>query len=91
MLPFIKKKKKKMSNPVGRKDNFLAKARKLLILPTSLDIFDIRQRYIRILFISEVLFYFFKFRKFYRSRIRLKIFLIPVNMTSNVTTLHKST
>ena len=29
-----------MSNSVGRNDNFLAKARKLSILPTSLDIFD---------------------------------------------------
>ena len=27
---------------VGRNDDFLAKAKKLLILPTSLDIFDIR-------------------------------------------------
>ena len=31
----------KISNVVGRNDNFLAKARKLSILPTSLDIFDI--------------------------------------------------
>ena len=38
----------KISNSVGRNDNFLAKARKLSILPTSLDIFDIRQHYIRI-------------------------------------------
>ena len=43
----------KMSNSVGRKDNFLAKAKKLSILPTSLDIFDIRQHYIRILYISR--------------------------------------
>ena len=36
-----------MSNSVGRNDNFLAKARKLSIRPTSLDIFDrpIRQHY----------------------------------------------
>ena len=38
-----------MSNSVGINDNFLAKARKLSILPTSLDIFDLRQHYIRIL------------------------------------------
>ena len=31
----------KISNSVGRNDNFLAKARKLLIVPTSLDILDI--------------------------------------------------
>ena len=33
---------KKISNLVGRNDNFLAKARKLSILPTLLDIFDMR-------------------------------------------------
>ena len=43
---------KKKSNSIGRNDNFLAKTRKLSILPTSLDIFDIRQHYIRILYIS---------------------------------------
>ena len=32
-----------MSNSVGRIDNFRAKARKLSILPTEFDIFDIRQ------------------------------------------------
>ena len=32
-----------MSNSVGRNDNFLAKARKLSVLPTSLEFFDIRQ------------------------------------------------
>ena len=37
----------KISSSVGRNDNFLAKARKLSILPTSLDIFDIRQHYVR--------------------------------------------
>ena len=42
-----------MSNSVGSNDNFLAKARKLSILPTSLDIFDIRQHYMRILNISR--------------------------------------
>ena len=38
----------KISNSVGRNDDFLAKARKLHVstLPTSLDIFDIWQRYI---------------------------------------------
>ena len=44
-------KKKKKSNSVGRNDNFLAKARKLSVLPTSLDNFDIRQCCIRILYI----------------------------------------
>ena len=41
----------KISNSVERNDNFLAKARKLSILSTSLNIFDIRQHYIRILYI----------------------------------------
>ena len=44
----------KISNSVERNDNFLAKARKLSILSTSLDIFDIRQHYIRILYIFYV-------------------------------------
>ena len=35
-------------------DNFLAKARKLSILSTSLDIFDIRQHYVRILYITRL-------------------------------------
>ena len=39
-----------MSNEVARNDNFLPKARNLSILPTSLDIFDTRQHYIRILY-----------------------------------------
>ena len=39
-----------MSNSVGMNDNFFAKARKLSILPTSLDIFDIRQHYIHVLY-----------------------------------------
>ena len=45
----------KFIHSVGRNDNFLAKARKLSILPTSLDIFDIRQYYrpIRILYIHH--------------------------------------
>ena len=42
-----------MSNSVGRNDNFLAKPRKLSNLPTSLDVFDIRQHYIRILYIYD--------------------------------------
>ena len=41
-----------MSNSVGRNDNFLAEARILSILPTSLDIFGIRQHYVRILYVS---------------------------------------
>ena len=41
----------KMSNSVGRNDNFLTKARKLSILPTLLDIFDIRQHYVHILYL----------------------------------------
>ena len=40
----------KYLNEIGRDDNFLAKTRKLSILPTSLDIFDIRQHYVRILY-----------------------------------------
>ena len=42
----------KISNSVGRNDNFLTKARKLSILQTSLDIFDIRQHYVRILYVA---------------------------------------
>ena len=45
----------KIPNSVGRNDNFLARARKLSILPTSLDIFDIRQKHIRILYINKFL------------------------------------
>ena len=41
----------KISNKVGRIDNFLAKARKLSILPTLLDIFDERQHYKSFLFV----------------------------------------
>ena len=44
-----------MSNSVGRNDNFLAKAQKLSLLQTSLDIFDKRQHYLRILYLSYVL------------------------------------
>ena len=40
-----------MSNSVGRNDNFLAKTRQLSIFPTSLDIFDVRQHYLHILYI----------------------------------------
>ena len=39
----------------GRIDNFRALARKLTILLTELDVFDIRQHYIRILFIFQCL------------------------------------
>ena len=51
VLPYIK------NNSVGRNDNFLAKARKLSILQTSLDIFDIRQHDVRINYFlySEIL------------------------------------
>ena len=48
MLPYIKK----ISNSVGRNDNFLAKARKLPILQSSLDTFDIWQHYMRIFYVS---------------------------------------
>ena len=48
----------KISNSVGRNDNFLVKARKLSILPTSLDSFDIRQHYIRILYILMTIGFF---------------------------------
>ena len=40
----------KISNSVGRNDNFLSKAEKLSILPTSLDVFDIQQHFIGILY-----------------------------------------
>ena len=43
---------KKISNEVGRINNFRALARKLSFLPTELDIF-IRQDHIRILFIFQ--------------------------------------
>ena len=42
----------KISNEVVRIDNFRALARKLSFLPTELDIFDIRQHYVRSLFLS---------------------------------------
>ena len=44
----------KIPNSVGRNDNFLAKARKLSILRPSLDIFYIRQHYIRILYLTSI-------------------------------------
>ena len=44
---------RKQDSVVGR-NHFLAKARKLSILPNSLDIFDIRQYYIRILYFPSV-------------------------------------
>ena len=43
----------KVSNEVGRIDNFRVFARKLTFLPTKLDIFDIRKHYVRILFIFQ--------------------------------------
>ena len=42
----------KKSNDVGRIDNFGALARKLLFLPTKLDIFDIRQHYTYSIYLS---------------------------------------
>ena len=45
----------KISNSIERNSNVLAKARQLSILPTSLDIFDIRQHFIRILFFFSLL------------------------------------
>ena len=59
---------KKISNEVGRIDNFRALARKLSFLPTEFDIFDIRQHYVRILFI------------FQRLICCVSICLIPTNM-----------
>ena len=44
----------KISNSVGRNDNFLAKAEKSSILPTSLDILDIRQHVYRYFFIYYI-------------------------------------
>ena len=44
---------KEISDEVGRIDDFRALARILLFLPTELDIFDIRQHYIRLLFIFQ--------------------------------------
>ena len=43
----------KISNEVERIDNFRALARKLSFLSTELDIFDIRQHYVRNLFIFQ--------------------------------------
>ena len=48
VLPYIK-----ISNEVGRIDNFRALARKLSFLPSELEIFDIRQHYVCILFIFQ--------------------------------------
>ena len=61
-----------MTNEVGRIDNFLALARKLSFLPTELDIFDIQQHYVRILFI---------FQRFICS---VLLFLTPTNMNLTV-------
>ena len=57
-----------MSNEVGRIDNFRALARKLSFFPTELDVFDIRQHCVRILFI------------FQRLICSLLLFLTPTNM-----------
>ena len=43
----------KITNEVWRINNFRALGRKLLFLPTELNIFDIRQHYVRILFIFQ--------------------------------------
>ena len=43
----------KISNKVGTTDNFRALMRKLSFLPTGLNIFDIRQHYVRILYIFQ--------------------------------------
>ena len=43
----------KISNQVGRIDNFQALAQKLSFLPTKLDIFDIQQHYVYIQFIFQ--------------------------------------
>ena len=48
VLPYIK-----ISNEVVTIINFRALARKLSFLQTELDIFDIRQHYVRILFIFQ--------------------------------------
>ena len=48
MLQYIK-----ISNKVGRIDSFQALARKLSFLSTELDIFDIQQHYVCILFIFQ--------------------------------------
>ena len=45
VLAYIEK--KKISKEIGRIDNFRALARKLSFLPTELDIFDMRQHYVR--------------------------------------------
>ena len=52
ILPYIKK-YIYISNEVGKIDSLRALARKLSFLPTESDIFDIRQHYVRILFIFQ--------------------------------------
>ena len=47
-----------ISIKVVRNDNWHAVARQLSFLQTQLDIFDIRQHYVRILFISQRLIFF---------------------------------
>ena len=43
----------KLSDEVGRIDNFRALARKLSFLPTELDIYDIQHQYIHTLYIFQ--------------------------------------
>ena len=57
-----------ISNEVGRIDNFRALARKLSFLPNEFDIFGIRQHYVRILFIFQLLI------------CGVSLFLTPTNM-----------
>ena len=65
----------KISNSVGRNNNFLAKARKLSVLPTELDIFHIRQHYVHV----RILFIFQR-----RSDLLSFIIRTPTNMNSAV-------
>ena len=59
----------KISNWVGRNDNFLAKARKLPILPTSLDIYLIYDKTIYVFCIPSIEFFFLTVhRKSYTAR-----------------------
>ena len=65
-----------MSNSVGRNDNFLTKARKLSILPTSLDISDIRQHFVRILYTVVIFLINGKcLNKFFVSFFKVRIML----------------
>ena len=68
-----------MSNSIGRNDNFLAKARKLSIFPTSIDIFDIRQHYVYVFSISPLCF----FLKLYGPNFRYSVLKIPFLCSTN--------